>query len=54
MPRKSVIVFANNKPWVSRSVENTINVCKISFKNVGLAQYHILKKQVRKDLKKKS
>lgn len=51
IPRKFVINFANNKPWITTSVENTINLCNIRFKKGDLTQYHIFKKQVRKELK---
>lgn len=31
VPRKSITIFSNNKPWIPKSVKNIINTCNISF-----------------------
>ena len=49
--KKSISIFPNNKPWVSKSVKNTINKRNISFNIGDMDTYKELQKQVRKEIK---
>ena len=49
--KKSISIFPNNKPWVSKSVKNAINKRNISFNTGDMDTYKELQKQVRKEIK---
>ena len=51
IPKKSISIFPNNKPWVTISVKNIINQRNISFLKGDMTLYNDLQKQVRRELK---
>lgn len=48
IPRKEIAIYQNNKPWVTKSVKNTIIQRNICFNLGDVTQYKVLKKQVKK------
>ena len=51
IPKKSIYIFLNNKPWVSKSVNNIITQRNISFNQGDDTHYSELQKQVKMELK---
>ena len=50
IPQKSVKVYPNNKPWISKSLKSTLNQKKIAFqcgnKNDRTSVQEILRKEI--------
>lgn len=51
IPKKEIHIYPNNKPWVTKSVKNTIIQRNICFKQGDVTQYKVLQNQVKKELK---
>ena len=51
IPRKLISIFPNNKPWVSKSVKNIINLRNISFNKGDITRSRELQKEVKRELK---
>ncbi len=51
IPKKTIHIFPNKKPWVSKSLKNTINLRNISFIQGGISRSRELQKQVKRELK---
>jgi hypothetical protein len=51
VPKKSRLLYANNKQWVSKSVKKLINQRNIYFNQGDTQQYRELSKQVKRELK---
>lgn len=51
IPKKEICIYPNNKPWVTKSVKNSIIQRNICFKQGDVTQYKVLQKQVKRELK---
>ncbi|XDV19566.1 hypothetical protein PO909_025015 [Leuciscus waleckii] len=51
IPQKSILIYPNNKPWVSKSVKSIINQRNISFNQGDMIQHRVLSKQLKRELK---
>lgn len=51
IPRRSVLIYSNNKPWFSRNVKNAIIQRNISFHKGDITEYLDLRKQVKREIK---
>ena len=49
--KKSIKIFPNNKPWVTKRIKNTLNEKKIDFQSGSLVDRKIVQAKLRKELK---
>ena len=53
VPTKTIKVFPNNKPWISKSIKTVLNEKKVGFQSgVGLMERKVIQGRVRQELKK--
>ena len=49
--KKSIKIFPNNNPWVTKRIKNTLNEKKIAFQSGSLVDRKIVQAKLRKELK---
>ena len=49
--KKSIKIFPNNKPWVTKRIKNTLNDKKIAFQSGSLVDRKIVQARLRNELK---
>ena len=49
--KKSIKIFLNNKPWVTKRIKYTLNEKKIAFQSGSLVDRKIVQAKLRKELK---
>ena len=51
VPTKTVLVYPNNKPWISKSLKHTLNEKKIAFQSGNRTDRKLIQVKLRKEIK---
>lgn len=52
IPKKTVKIFPNSKPWVSKQLKNLLNKKRKAFQEGNLAELNLLKREIKNEIKK--
>ena len=52
IPSKTIKVFANNKPWVTKEIKSVLNKKKLAFRNKDKDNIKLVQKEVKREIEK--
>lgn len=50
VPQKTIKIFPNNKPWMTKSVKSVLNEKKIAFQSGNTVTYKTVQKKLQKEI----